>query len=75
MLSLLLRLVSEAGKLNAELVITQTELTMNSEESLRDRTVKLIGIPLLGIIIPNIAGLITNTLYTFTELLLCYAYF
>jgi sensor histidine kinase YesM len=61
--------------LTAELVITQTELTMNREENLRDRTVKLIGIPLLGIIIPNIAGLITNTLYTFTELLLCYAYF
>ena len=48
---------------------------MNREDVLRDRTVKLIGIPLLGILIPNIAGLITNTNYTFTGLLLCYAYF
>ncbi len=48
---------------------------MNREEMLRDRNVKLIGIPLLGLLIPNIAGVITNTLYTFWELIICYAYF
>jgi sensor histidine kinase YesM len=48
---------------------------MNRVEIAKDRTVKLIGILLLGITIPNIAGLITNTRYTLFELLACYAYF
>jgi len=48
---------------------------MNREEIIQDRTIKLIGAPLLGIIIPNIASLITNSLYTLPELLLCYVYF
>jgi sensor histidine kinase YesM len=48
---------------------------MDREDVLRDRTVKLIGIPILGILIPNIAGLITNSLYSPLNLLLCYAYF
>jgi len=48
---------------------------MNREEIINDRIVKLIGATLLGIIIPNIAGLINNSLYTTGELLLCYFYF
>jgi sensor histidine kinase YesM len=48
---------------------------MNREEILRDRTVKMIGIPLLGILIPNIAGLITNTDYSLGGLLISYLYF
>ncbi|HTS44077.1 MAG TPA: histidine kinase [Puia sp.] len=48
---------------------------MDREDTIRDRTIKLIGAPLLGIIVPNIAGLITNSRYTISELLLCYAFF
>src|ERR1043165_1059663 len=48
---------------------------MNRDEIINDRAVKLIGAPFLGIIIPNIAGLIDNSLYTTGELLLCYFYF
>src|SRR5271156_2138632 len=48
---------------------------MTNENTLNDRAIKLFGVPLLGIIIPNITGLITNNRYTFTELLACYAYF
>jgi len=48
---------------------------MNREEIVQDRTVKLIGAPLLGLIIPNISGLITNSLYTPVELFICYLYF
>jgi LytS/YehU family sensor histidine kinase len=48
---------------------------MNREEILRDRSIKLFGIPLLGILIPNITGLISNTRYSFPGLLLHYAYF
>ncbi len=48
---------------------------MNNEEALKDRTIKLFGIPLFGIVIPNITGLIHNYHYSFLELLACYAYF
>jgi sensor histidine kinase YesM len=48
---------------------------MNRDEFLRDRTVRLICIPLLGILIPNMAGLISNDRYTSFELSICYAYF
>jgi sensor histidine kinase YesM len=48
---------------------------MRKEEVLKDRTIKLFGIPLLGIFIPNITGLITNNRYSPLELLACYAYF
>lgn len=48
---------------------------MNNEHALNDRTVKLIGIPTLGIIIPNLSGLITNHLYTYTEIGACYLFF
>jgi hypothetical protein len=33
---------------------------MNNNTVLRDRTVRIIGIPILGIVIPNLTGLITN---------------
>jgi len=37
--------------------------------------VKLIGIPALGLLIPNLTGLISNSLYTATELVACYLFF
>ena len=37
--------------------------------------VKLIGIPALGFVIPNLSGLITNDLYTYPELCGCYTFF
>ncbi len=48
---------------------------MNRGEIARDRIIKLVGIFLLGISIPNIAGLISNGRYTLVQLLACYAYF
>lgn len=48
---------------------------MKREGTIRDRFVILIGAPLLGIIIPNISKLITNSKYTIAELVLAYAYF
>jgi len=48
---------------------------MNREEYIQDRIVKLIVVPILGIVIPNITGLISNERYTFLELIICYAYF
>ena len=48
---------------------------MNSEQALNDRMVKLIGIPALGLLIPNLTGLITNNLYTYPELCACYTFF
>ena len=37
--------------------------------------VKLIGIPALGMLVPNLTGLISNRLYTLSELLACYLFF
>lgn len=48
---------------------------MTNENTLDDRTIKWIGIPALGLLIPNLSGLITNRLYSYPELLACYAYF
>ncbi|HVU54075.1 MAG TPA: histidine kinase [Puia sp.] len=48
---------------------------MDNKNAFNDRMVKLIGIPVLGLFIPNISGLITNHLYTYPELLANYAYF
>ncbi|MDP4247473.1 MAG: histidine kinase, partial [Bacteroidota bacterium] len=49
---------------------------MNKNEgALNDRMVKSICIPALGIIIPNLSGLITNRLYSYAELVLCYLFF
>ncbi len=48
---------------------------MTNENTLDDRTIKLISIPLLGLLVPNLSGLITNHLYSYPELLACYAYF
>jgi sensor histidine kinase YesM len=48
---------------------------MNSEQALNDRMVKLIGIPALGLLIPNLTGLINNNLYTYAELCACYTFF
>lgn len=36
---------------------------MNNNPVLRDRTVRMIGIPALGVLIPNLAGLITNAVF------------
>jgi len=48
---------------------------MNSQQALNDRLVKLIGIPALGMLIPNLTGLISNRLYTWSELIACYLFF
>jgi sensor histidine kinase YesM len=48
---------------------------MNNNSVLRDRTVRLIGIPALGVLIPNLAGLITNRFYRSIELVGNYLYF
>jgi hypothetical protein len=48
---------------------------MNKNEVLHDRRVKLIGIPALGMLIPNLSGLITNRLYRSIELVGSYLYF
>ena len=48
---------------------------MTNVNTLDDRTIKLIGIPILGLLVPNLSGLITNRLYSYPELLACYAYF
>ena len=48
---------------------------MNKTTVLRDRTVRSISIPLLGILIPNLTGLITNRFYRSIELVGNYLYF
>jgi sensor histidine kinase YesM len=48
---------------------------MNKNTVLHDRTVRLLGIPILGILIPNLAGLITNYIYRSIELVGSYLYF
>jgi sensor histidine kinase YesM len=48
---------------------------MNKNEVLHDRRVKFIGIPALGMLIPNLSGLITNRLYRSIELVGSYLYF
>src|ERR1700761_8683294 len=48
---------------------------MNNNMVLRDRTVRLIGIPILGVLIPILTGLITNHLYRSIELVGSYLYF
>jgi len=48
---------------------------MTREELIQDRTIRLIVVPLLGIIIPNVTGLINNSRYAWPQLLLCYLYF
>jgi sensor histidine kinase YesM len=48
---------------------------MPEEELLNDRAIKFFGVPLLGIVIPNITGLIANNRYSFLELIACYTYF
>jgi sensor histidine kinase YesM len=48
---------------------------MNKNTVLRDRTVRLVGIPALGAVIPNLAGLITNHFYRSIELVGNYLYF
>lgn len=48
---------------------------MNNHTVLRDGTVRFIGIPTLGILIPNFSGLITNRIYRPIELAGNYLYF
>ena len=48
---------------------------MNRQHALNDRMVKILGIPALGILVPNLTGLITNRLYTPSELAACYLFF
>ncbi|MHA4811847.1 sensor histidine kinase [Flavitalea flava] len=48
---------------------------MKNELVLNDKMVKLIGVPALGLLIPNLTGLITNNQYSFLELCTSYAFF
>jgi sensor histidine kinase YesM len=48
---------------------------MNNREFIQDRAIKLLAIPLLGIVIPNLGGLITNGIYSLPVLILSYGYF
>ncbi len=48
---------------------------MNKQLALNDRMVKLIGIPTIGILVPNLTGFITNHLYSYSELAACYLFF
>lgn len=48
---------------------------MDNKNAFDDRMIKLIGIPVLGLFIPNLSGLITNRLYSYPELLASYAFF
>ncbi len=48
---------------------------MSKQTLVNDTLVKMIAVPLLGILIPNLTGLITNTLYSIPELLLTYIFF
>jgi sensor histidine kinase YesM len=48
---------------------------MNITRPLNDRTVKLLCIPAMGILIPNVTGLIANRKYNFAELVVSYVYF
>jgi sensor histidine kinase YesM len=48
---------------------------MNRPQVLDDRIVKLIGIPALGLLVPNLTGLIDNRLYPFAELTAAYLFF
>src|SRR5580700_10354037 len=45
---------------------------MDNDYVLNDRMVKLVGIPALGLLTPNLSGLITNPLYSLPELCACY---
>ena len=48
---------------------------MTSQQALNDRMVKLIGVPVMGLLIPNLSGLISNRLYSLSELVACYLFF
>ena len=48
---------------------------MSEPTFVNDKVVKLIGVPLLGILIPNITGLISHSLYSVGELLISYVFF
>ena len=48
---------------------------MNKQLVVNDRVVKLVGIPILGGLVPNLTGLIDNHRYTFSELVASYLYF
>jgi sensor histidine kinase YesM len=48
---------------------------MNKQHALNDRMIKIAGIPVLGILIPNLTGLITNRRYSYPELAACYLFF
>ena len=48
---------------------------MRKQILVNDKAVKIIGVPLLGVLIPNLTGLITNSLYKPAALLLSYLFF
>ena len=48
---------------------------MNKQLVVNDRVVKLVGIPALGLLVPNLTGLIDNHRYTVSELIASYLYF
>jgi sensor histidine kinase YesM len=61
--------------LKGNFVIISDILVMGKEGKLNDRAIKILGVPLFGIFIPNIAGLITTEHYSIPGLVACYAFF
>lgn len=53
----------------------QTMAAMNNAYVSNDKMLKWIGIPITGILIPNLSGIITNSQYNYPELALSYAFF
>ncbi|MCK6541124.1 histidine kinase [bacterium] len=47
----------------------------NIDQELNDRTIRVIMIPFFGIVIPNITGMIDNSVFTVNQLVLHYLYF
>ncbi len=64
-------LKTDIEALKTEIVLPEPSVN----ETLNDTTIRLIGIPFFGLVIPNISGLIRLELYSFAEIVLGHLYF
>lgn len=64
-------LKADIEELKTEIMLPESSV----EEALNDTTIRLIGIPFFGLVIPNISGLIRLELYSFPEIVLGHLYF
>jgi hypothetical protein len=62
---------ADIEELKTEIFVPEPQL----DEALNDRTLRLIGIPFFGMVIPNISGLIKLELYSFGQIALGHLYF